>query len=232
MISSWPRCWAGWNLSRAGDWWGNRLYVNETAAARSRFKGLGVQTPGAASLVQSTAVRYGVDPDLALALAQQESGLDQSALSPKGARGVMQLMPATAADLGVNAGDLAGNIDGGIRYLAQMLRRFGDTALALAAYNAGPGAVQKYGGVPPYAETQSYVSSIMGKVRTFVPPGPTEPVAWGEDTVAAGEEPAGAQTSGSDLSWLFSLPASAPDTAWPAVVALGAVLGLWLAFRR
>lgn len=202
-------------------------------AVTSGFSGLGAQTPGAASLVQSTAVRYGVDPALALALAQQESGLDQSAVSSAGARGVMQLMPATAAELGVNASDLAGNIEGGIRYLAQMLRKFGDTALALAAYNAGPGAVQKYGGVPPYGETQNYVASILERTGVYTPPAPAASSSWLEESAMAG--PASTETAGvsaADLSWLFSLPASAPDTAWPAAVAVGAVLGLWFIFRR
>lgn len=115
--------------------------------------------------VEAAAAKYGVDPSLALAVAQQESGLNPNARSSAGAIGVMQLMPATAAQLGVDPNDPAQNIDGGVRYLSQLLSQFGgDTSLALAAYNAGPGAVQKYGGVPPYAETQNYVSSILAKL--------------------------------------------------------------------
>ena len=216
--------------------------VRTAARATPALGGLGAATPGAASLVQSAAVRYGVDPSLALAVAQQESGLDQSRVSSAGAQGVMQLMPATAAELGVNPGDLAGNIEGGVRYLAQLLRRFGDTALALAAYNAGPGAVDKYGGVPPYSETQSYVSSILGRIGAFFPPAAApssrstaevQPATdtWGPPADVAGSS-APADLSASDLSWLFSLPASAPDTVSPALVAVGAGLALWLLFRR
>ena len=81
--------------------------------------------------------------------------------------GVMQLMPETARRLGVDATDLKGNIDGGVTYLGQMLTRFGgDLPRALAAYNAGPEAVQRYGGVPPYVETQAYVRAILGRLST------------------------------------------------------------------
>jgi len=76
----------------------------------------------------------------------------------------MQLMPATASQLGVDAADLRGNIEGGAAYLAQQMRRFGDVRLALAAYNAGPEAVARYGGVPPYAETQNYVRAILTRL--------------------------------------------------------------------
>jgi soluble lytic murein transglycosylase-like protein len=115
-----------------------------------------------ASQITSAATSAGVDPNLALAVAQQESGLNQNAVSPTGAIGVFQLMPATAAGLGVDPTDLTQNIQGGINYLAQMLKQFGgNVSLALAAYNAGPGAVNKYNGVPPYTETQNYVQSIL-----------------------------------------------------------------------
>jgi soluble lytic murein transglycosylase-like protein len=78
----------------------------------------------------------------------------------------MQLLPSTASDLGVNPQDLKSNIDGGAAYIAQMIRRFGDLKLALAAYNAGPEAVARYGDVPPYAETQSYVRAILARLAT------------------------------------------------------------------
>jgi soluble lytic murein transglycosylase-like protein len=117
-----------------------------------------------------TANSYGVDPNLALAVAQQESGFRQNAVSSAGAIGVFQLMPSTAAGLGVNPYDITGNINGGIAYLKQQLDSFGgNPQLALAAYNAGPGAVQQYGGVPPYAETQDYVNSVMANVNTGAP---------------------------------------------------------------
>jgi soluble lytic murein transglycosylase-like protein len=115
------------------------------------------------SLIRAAALARGVDPALALAVAAQESNYDQFALSPRGAVGVFQLMPATAAGLGVDPYTLQGNIDGGVLYLSQLSRQYGgDVSLTLAAYNAGPGNVEKYGGVPPFPETQSYVSRILG----------------------------------------------------------------------
>ncbi len=118
-----------------------------------------------------------VDARLVRAVALQESGLRQTARSAKGARGVMQLMPATARDLGVDAADLHGNIQGGAAYLGRMLDRFGGNArLALAAYNAGPGAVLRYGGTPPFAETQAYVRRVLALASTtpaFPLTGPT-----------------------------------------------------------
>jgi soluble lytic murein transglycosylase-like protein len=112
--------------------------------------------------VTSIAKKYGIDPGIFRALVHQESGGNQHAVSPAGAIGETQLMPATAAGLGVNPRDPIGNLVGGARYLRQQLDKFGgDYKKALAAYNAGPGAVQKYGGVPPYAETQNYVRNIL-----------------------------------------------------------------------
>lgn len=107
----------------------------------------------------------GVDVKLLRAVAWAESRGRQQAVSPKGALGIMQLMPGTAAQLGVNPFDPDGNVHGGARYLAQQLARFRSLPLALAAYNAGPGAVHRWGGIPPYAETQYYVAQIMSRYQ-------------------------------------------------------------------
>lgn len=112
---------------------------------------------------KDAARRYGIPEDLFLRLVQQESGWNPSARSHKGAMGLAQLMPATARRLGVDPHDPHENLDGGARYLAQQYRSFGDWRLALAAYNAGPEAVRKHGGVPPYRETQGYVLAILGR---------------------------------------------------------------------
>lgn len=113
--------------------------------------------------------KHGLAPGLLEAVAWQESRGRMSAVSVKGALGVMQLMPGTAIELGVNPGDLADNIRGGALYLRRQLDRFGGSVpLALAAYNAGPGAVTRYGGIPPYRETRDYVAKIMGRWRPTV----------------------------------------------------------------
>lgn len=120
-----------------------------------------------AKLVEFSARQHGVDPKLALAVARTESGLETASISPAGAVGVMQLMPETARDLGVrNINDPRENVDGGVRYLRQMLNTFnGDVVKAVAAYNAGPEAVRNYGGVPPYAETKSYVAKVVSQLK-------------------------------------------------------------------
>jgi soluble lytic murein transglycosylase-like protein len=130
---------------------------------------------GAASayvpLIEQAAARNGVDPAVLYGLIEQESGFDPSATSSAGALGLTQLMPGTASSLGVSEPlNPAQSIEGGARYLGQMLRQFGgNTADALAAYNAGPGAVQQYGGVPPYPETQQYVSKVLANAAAFSP---------------------------------------------------------------
>lgn len=111
---------------------------------------------------RAMARKHGVPEDIFLRLVQQESGWNPSAQSHKGARGLAQLMPGTAAKLGVDPSDPKQNLEGGARYLRMMYNSFGSWRLALAAYNAGPGAVAKYGGVPPYRETANYVRIIHG----------------------------------------------------------------------
>ena len=108
------------------------------------------------------AIEEGIDPDLFLRLVGAESSFNPDAVSSKGATGLAQLMPGTAAELGVDPTDPIQNLRGGARYLRQQLDEFGDPVLALAAYNAGPGNVRKYGGIPPFEETQNYVAKIMG----------------------------------------------------------------------
>ena len=132
-----------------------------TAAAQERFA-----NPELARVIHSAAQKYAVDPKLVSAVAEVESGGDQNAVSPAGAVGVMQLMPDTAAGLGINPYDMKSNVEGGAKYLREMLDTFdGDVKKAVAAYNAGPNAVKAYGGVPPYAETQNYVTSVLDIYR-------------------------------------------------------------------
>ena len=111
---------------------------------------------------RDAARRYGVPEDLFMRVIQQESGFQPDVTSSAGAYGLAQLMPGTAADLGVDPRDPLQNLDGGARYLRQQLDAFGDPALALAAYNAGPGRVRQYNGIPPFEETQNYVQRILG----------------------------------------------------------------------
>jgi len=120
-------------------------------------------------LVQQNADIWQVDPALIKSVIANESSFNANAQSPVGAQGLMQLMPETATALGVrNSFDPAQNVAGGTRYLRSLLDRFkGDTRLAVAAYNAGPGAVEKYGDVPPYAETQSYVKNVLGSLDQY-----------------------------------------------------------------
>jgi len=121
------------------------------------------------SEITAAAQRNGLDPALLAGLIKQESGFNANARSGAGAQGLTQLMPGTASGLGVtNPLDPAQSIEGGAKYLKQQLDRFGgDVARALAAYNAGPGAVQRFGGVPPYAETQNYVRAVQANAATF-----------------------------------------------------------------
>ncbi len=166
--------------------------------------GLG-DTSAVQAQIIAAANQYGVDPNLALAVAKQESGYQQTGAgggtltSSAGALGVMQLMPATAAGLNVNPNDQTQNINGGVKLLSQLLSQFnGDPSLALAAYNAGPGQVQKYGGVPPFPETQNYVASILANYQ----PGAASATNYNTP-------PDSTTGTGFDLSSLFpSLPSS------------------------
>jgi soluble lytic murein transglycosylase-like protein len=121
-------------------------------------------------LIREAEVRYRLPPGLMQALVWAESRFNPMAISPAGAAGLAQLMPATARELGVrNRHDPAQNIDGGARYLRQMLDRFGDVHLALAAYNAGPGAVTHAGGIPRNRETPAYVRSVLKRWMAYRP---------------------------------------------------------------
>jgi soluble lytic murein transglycosylase-like protein len=122
-----------------------------------------------AAEIDAAAARHSIDPALLKGLIQQESGFDPTARSGAGATGLTQLMPGTAASLGVtDPSDPAQAIEGGAKYLADQLQRFGgDPSKALAAYNAGPGAVARFGGVPPYAETQQYVQKVLGYAAQY-----------------------------------------------------------------
>ena len=121
------------------------------------------------NLITKYADKNGLDEDFVKAVINQESGFNPNATSHCGAMGLMQLMPSTAQGLGVkNAYDAEQNIEGGTKYLKGLMDRFGnDKQLALAAYNAGPNAVKKYGGIPPYAETQNYVKKVLSKYDTY-----------------------------------------------------------------
>jgi soluble lytic murein transglycosylase-like protein len=156
-----------------------RTYDRPTVFAGSSAATIAPPAPKAArtqpALFAAAAKSHGLDLGLLEAVAWQESRGRMSAVSPKGALGVMQLMPGTAAEMGVRPDDLADNIRGGALYLRRQLDRFGGSVpLALAAYNAGPGAVLRYKGIPPYRETRDYVAKIMNRWRpTAATPTPT-----------------------------------------------------------
>lgn len=125
-------------------------------AYRGSYKGQYLET------AKTLARKHGVPEDLFLRLVQQESGWNPVAVSIKGATGLAQLMPETAKHLGVDINNAEENLEGGARYLRMMYDKFGTWELALAAYNAGPGAVEEHEGIPPYAETENYVKAILG----------------------------------------------------------------------
>jgi soluble lytic murein transglycosylase-like protein len=141
--------------------------ANEPAAQREALSAGGVQSGvDLNEVVKAASGTYHLDPDLVNSVIRAESGFNVRAVSPKGAQGLMQLMPQTASQLGVqNAFDPQANVEGGTRYLRELLERYDfDLIKALAAYNAGPQRVEQYGGVPPYYETKAYVARI---VRDF-----------------------------------------------------------------
>lgn len=137
--------------------WGDTGDDSVVPQYRGRYSGV------YAGMARDAARRHGVPEDLFLRLVQQESNFNPRAVSTKGAIGLAQLMPGTARDLRVDPNDPAQNLDGGARYLKEQYRTFGNWRLALAAYNAGPGAVQKHGGIPPFRETRNYVKKIWGR---------------------------------------------------------------------
>jgi soluble lytic murein transglycosylase-like protein len=136
--------------------------VGTAAGASTYSQSTGATTPFE-SLIDQASARYGVDPKLVKAVITAESNFQPSVVSSAGAIGLMQLMPGTAASLGVsNPLDPAQNIDGGVRLLKQLMTHYnGNMSLAVAAYNAGQGAVDSYGGIPPYSETQRYVPRVL-----------------------------------------------------------------------
>ena len=143
----------------------NRLISPIYARSNDGGSSVAARTPRAEieRVIKVSAADYNVDPALIEAIIENESAFDSNATSSAGARGLMQLMPQTADALGVtNSYDATQNIRGGTRYLRSLLDRFGKVELAVAAYNAGPDAVQKYGGVPPYEQTRSYVRNVLG----------------------------------------------------------------------
>ena len=148
-------------------------FAGALAAAQTSPSAAPVSGTGASSAfdaqINAAAASNGIDPALLKGLVSQESGFDPNARSGAGALGLTQLMPGTAAGLGVtNPLDPVQSLQGGAKYLRQQLDRFGgDEKLALAAYNAGPGAVARFGGIPPYAETQNYVKNVLSKAATY-----------------------------------------------------------------
>jgi peptidoglycan DL-endopeptidase CwlO len=135
------------------------------APYQAGFSAGGVQSVPYAHLFNAAGARHGIDPRLLAAVAQVESGFNPNAVSRAGAQGLMQFMPGTATGLGIDPLDPAQAVDGAARYLRSQLETFGSVELALAAYNAGPGAVSRHGGIPPFAETQAYVPKVLAAMN-------------------------------------------------------------------
>lgn len=148
---------------------GDGSFARIVRAADARVAPAPVPSAQIDGLVAANAASWKVDPALVKAIVANESGFDPNATSRTGAQGLMQLEPGTAAELGVSdAYDPAQNISGGTRYIKGLLERFhGDVRLAVAAYNAGASAVEKYGGVPPYAETETYVQNVLASYARY-----------------------------------------------------------------
>ncbi|KQS68391.1 NlpC/P60 family protein [Modestobacter sp. Leaf380] len=144
-----------------------RVLPSNGATTAAPVPGAGLSGVPYSDLFTAAGARHGVSPALLAAVAKTESGFDSTATSGAGAQGLMQFMPATAAGLGVNAMDPASAVDGAARYLSQLTAQFGSTDLALAAYNAGPGTVSRFGGIPPYPETQSYVRKVTAAAAAY-----------------------------------------------------------------
>jgi len=146
---------------------GAHVYMQTRATRTARVGSVGL--PGNvpyAEAIASAAAENGIEPSLVSAVIAAESNFNPRAVSSKGALGLMQLMPATAAELGVsNVWDPEQNIRGGTTHLARLLSKYGDVSLALAAYNAGEGTVERHGGIPPFAETRQYVDRVLGTYR-------------------------------------------------------------------
>ena len=179
-------------------------------------------------LVTAAAAKYGVPADIALSVARTESGFSQSAVSPAGAIGIMQLMPATAAGLGVNPHDASQNVDGGVRYLSQLYQQFGDWSDAVMAYNAGPRRVSNWlqGLASLPAETVAYVGQVLG----LAPSAPVAPVSAPVDTWTVSND----TSAGWDLASLGpdvgAEVAAAPAISTMALLAAGSVGALLLAW--
>ena len=153
-----PRGAGGFSQILASEQVNNASVTPSNAVSEKNFESSDIS-----KIIEFTAKKYGVDTKLAMAVAKVESNLQSDVVSSVGAIGVMQLMPETAQGLGVrNSKDPRENIDGGVRYLKELINTFdGDVPKAVAAYNAGPQAVKKYNGTPPYPETQAYVTKVM-----------------------------------------------------------------------
>lgn len=125
--------------------------------------------PSIEDIVSKTSKAYGIDPDLIMAVMKVESNFNPQLVSPKGAMGLMQLMPGTADEMGVSDPfDVEENITGGVKYLRYLSEKYkGNLELILAAYNAGPAVVDRYGGIPPYKETQDYVKKVLSVYKKF-----------------------------------------------------------------